>query len=223
MSHWSSIVGLAFSALFSVEPPMEAHACGGEWFPILEIDPRIRGVAQAEKDLDAGRSAQAGASVVRMIPHIKALNGTKSAIVGRAERVLSLALARGDGALARPAEIPREVQGTWLGGTAEARSANLAWAARVLERQLERRSDDPALITDLAETLARIDAERPRARRMLEELAARDLVATAEGYRALAELRAQAGDEHGRVAALERCRALAGKASPTSCQNHARG
>ena len=50
-----------------------------------------------------------------------------------------------------------------------------------------------------------------------------DLIATPEGYRSLAELRRDAGDQKGEHVALERCRALAGKSSELSCGNVARG
>ncbi|HVJ15130.1 MAG TPA: hypothetical protein VM686_06800 [Polyangiaceae bacterium] len=209
--------------MFVTASGSDAHACGGEWFPIMRIDPRIHGVAQAEKALNGGKIADAGASVVRMIPHIKTLDGTKSALIARAERVLALSLARGDGALANDLAIPREVQNTWLGKTPALRAANLEWAVGVLQRQSDKKQDDPAMLTDLAETMAKVDAQRPRAREILEKLAARDLVATPQGYKALAELRRQAGDAKGEHVALERCRALAGKSVETSCNNVARG
>ncbi len=210
-------------ALFATASSGEARACGGEWYPIMRIDPRIHGVAQAEKDLAIGRVAVAAASVVRMIPHIKTLNGTKSPLIARAERVLALSLARGDGGVAAAREIPSFAQATWIGKNAEERAQNLEWAVSVLRRQSEKKQDDPAIMTDLAETMAKVDAHRSEARQILEKLAARDLVATPEGYRALADLRRSAGDEKGEHVALERCRALAGKAGETSCSNLVHG
>jgi predicted Zn-dependent protease len=211
------------SAMFVTGSGSDAKACGGEWYPIIRIDPRIHGVAQAEKALNSGRLAEAGASVVRMIPHIKTLNGSKTPLIARAERVLALSLSRGEGALSNELAIPREVQDTWLGKNAEDRSANLTWAVSVLKRQSDKKQDDPALLTDLGEAMARLEAERPKARAILEQLAAKDLVATPEGYRALAELRRLAGDSKGEHVALERCRALAGKSGELSCNDVARG
>src|SRR5689334_277695 len=46
-------------------------ACGGGWWPTFEIDYRVTGVAQAEKDLAAGKYGTAAGAIVRMIPHIK--------------------------------------------------------------------------------------------------------------------------------------------------------
>ncbi len=196
----------------------DAVACGGEWYPVIRVDPRIHGVAQAEKALNEGRAAAAGASVVRMIPHIRSLDGTKNALIARAERVLALALARNAGALPSEREIPREVQSTWLGKDAAERALNLSWAVRVLERQSDENKDDPALLTDLAEAMAEVDGRRERARDILEALAKSDLVSTPQGYRALAELRRRAGDAHGETAALERCKALSGEGAARTCR-----
>jgi hypothetical protein len=195
----------------------DAVACGGEWYPVIRIDPRIHGVARAEKALSEGRTAAAGASVVRMIPHIRSLDGTRSALIARAERVLALAIARNAGALPAEREIPRAVRSTWLGKDAAERASNLSWAVGVLARQSGQNKDDPALLTDLGEAMAALDGQRDRARDILERLARSDLVSTPEGYRALAELRRRAGDAHGETAALERCRALSGEGAARTC------
>src|SRR5687767_12376435 len=102
-------------------------ACGGEWYPVIRVDHRIHGLALAEKALNEGRTAAAGASVVRMIPHIRSLDGTKSALIARAERVLALAITRNAGALPSEREIPRDVQATWIGRDAAERASNLSW------------------------------------------------------------------------------------------------
>jgi predicted Zn-dependent protease len=183
----------------------------------MRVDPRIHGVAQAEKALNEGRTAAAGASVVRMIPHIRSLDGTKSPLVARAERVLALAIARNAGALASGRELPREVQSTWLGKSAEDRASNLSWAVSVLERQSNKKPGDPAMLTDLGEAMAKVDGQRDAAREILEGLAKRDLVSTPEGYRSLAELRRRAGDAPGETAALARCKALSGEGATRTC------
>src|SRR4051812_20786602 len=81
-------------------------ACGGDWYPEVQIDPRIRGVAEAEKTLAKGNSLSAAGSVVRMIPQIETLQAAYTAgpgrdpLVARAERVLAVAIAREGGKLA---------------------------------------------------------------------------------------------------------------------------
>lgn len=217
-----SILALS-AASFALSVGSHAVACGGEWYPVIRVDPRIHGVARAEKALNEGRTATAGASVVRMIPHIRSLDGTKTPLIARAERVLALAIVRNEGGLPSEHEIPREVQATWLGKNAEERAANLSWAVSVLERQSDKKQDDPALLTDLGEAMAEVDGQRDAAREILEKLAKRDLVATPEGYRSLAELRRRAGDAQGETAALERCKALSGEGAAKTCLSSARG
>lgn len=189
--------------------PGVAHACGGEWYPEVRIDPRIRGVDGAEDALDDGHVLAAAGSIVRMIPHIRTLSPTRTKLVQRAHRVLALAAARYGGALPIEREVPAYAQGTWIGKTDADRKANLAWAVKTLREVAKARNDDPAARTELAEALAKQDDTRDEARRVLEELAAKDLITSADGYATLATLREQAGDTAGRRAALERCRAMA--------------
>ena len=84
----------ALGAAFTATP--DAHACGGGWWPEPEIDHRAFGVAQAEKDLEAGRYDAAAGAVLRMIPHIEGYTVVKTSdpLVHRAMRVLALATAR---------------------------------------------------------------------------------------------------------------------------------
>ena len=190
-------------------PPGVAHACGGEWYPEVQIDPRIRGVDRAEDALDDGHVLAAAGSVVRMIPHIRTLSPTKTKLIQRAHRVLAIATARYGGALPIGREVPTYAQGAWLGKTESDRKANLEWAANALREVAKARNDDPAARTELAEALAALDATRDEARRILEELAAKDLITSADGYAALATLRDAAGDLEGRRVAVERCRSMA--------------
>lgn len=73
--------------------------------------------------------------------------------------------------------------------------------------------------TELAEALARLPEFRAEARSLLEKLAARDLIASAQGYAALAELRAGAGDVDGGKVALLRCQKMS--KTPALCANAA--
>ena len=186
-----------------------AEACGGEWYPVMQVDPRIQGVARAETSLPSGKPGLAAASVIRMMPHIKSLKASPGSLVGRAERVLALALARSGGSLAIAHEVPREYVGSWVGDKPGQAQQNIAWSLEVLRRQVNAKSDDVSLKTDLAETLARIPEHRAEARAILEDLARRDLVASPEGYATLAALRSDSGDSEGQKLALKRCEAMA--------------
>jgi hypothetical protein len=192
--------------------PTRAQACGGEWYPALmerEPDQRPRLIPMAEKALEQGRPIAAAGIVVRVIPHIRSLKAESSPIVARAMRVLAVALARGDGSLALEREVPDYAQGSWLGKSASARSGNLRWAVSALRAVSQDKKDDPALETELSEAMARLPELREQARDKLEGLAARDLIASPEGYAALARLRAQSGDAAGEKLALTRCKAMA--------------
>jgi hypothetical protein len=195
--------------------PTDALACGGEWYPEVTVDPRIHGVAQAEKSLGRGNYRAAAASVIRMMPHIKSLKGKPGSLVGRAERVLAVAVSRSDGRLVVDSEVPADVLGGWQGTKDAERTANLLWSVGVLERQAQAKPDDVGLKTELAEGLSRLPARRAEARAILEDLAKRDLIASPEGYAALATLRSESGDADGRRLALARCEAMS--KTPGAC------
>lgn len=191
-------------------------ACGGDWYPEVQIDPRIRGLAEAEKTLAKGNYVAAAASVVRMIPHIKTLQAKqdRDPLVARAERVLAVAIAREGGKLALEREVPAEVLGHWLGKTRVDQGKNLAWSVATLRHELSSgelalQKDDPGLLTELAEALSKLEGGQNEARTILESLAARDLVGSAQGYKVLAELRLQQGDEAGQKLAMKRCESMA--------------
>jgi hypothetical protein len=187
----------------------DARSFGGEWYPQVAVDPLIHGVAQAEKTLASGNRLSAAASVIRMIPHIKSLKSKPGSLLARAERVLAVSLSRSQGALPVASEVPAEVLGAWRGANEGEAAANMAWSVAVLKRQAASKSDDVALKTDLAEAMARLPEQRAEARVILEELAQRDLIASPEGYAALAWLRSQSGDTSGQKLALKRCAAMA--------------
>jgi hypothetical protein len=205
-SIWSVALGACMGITVLTQ---DAKACGGEWYPEVMIDPRIHGVAQAEKTLQAGNRLAAAASVIRMMPHIKSLKAKPGTLVARAERVLAVALSRSRGVLAVGREVPLDVLGSWQGAKEGESAANLAWSVQVLRRQADSKNDDVALKTDLAEAMARVPEHRAEARTILEDLAKRDLIASPEGYAALAALRSESGDADGQKLALKRCEAMA--------------
>jgi hypothetical protein len=198
-----------------------ALACGGEWAPEVQIDYRVHGIARAEKQFDEGKISEAAASVIRMMPHIASLNPHRSTVVERAQRILAVAAARSDGKLAIAREVPDYAQGTWLGRTAEQRQKNLDFAVLALRQINDIKKDDPSAQTDLAEALAQVPAHQAEARQILEGLAKKDLIASPEGYAALAELRSLAGDAQGQKLALERCAKMA--KSSAACSSDGSG
>jgi len=193
---------------------VSALACGGDWYPEVQIDPRIHGVAQAEKASTKGDYVAAAGSVVRMMPHIESLAGQTDPLVTRAERVLAVAISRSNGKLSLEQQVPADVLSHWLGKTEADRQKNLVWSVNRLRSELLRKKDDPAVMTDLGEALSKLDSGEDEARGLLESLASRDLVASPEGYKALAVLRQRHGDEAGQKLALKRCESMASASAP---------
>jgi hypothetical protein len=187
-----------------------AEACGGGWFPEVEIDHRITGIAMAEKQLKEGKYVAAAGSVVRMIPHVRNYkSATKDPIINRALRVLAVATVRSDGVLGFAHEVPAELHGSWIGKESGDRDANLLWAVQAMRAADRSKPNDATVQSELGEALAKVDALHGEARELLGKLAEKDLLTTPEAYAALATLRAESGDQNGKVAALERCRAMA--------------
>jgi len=186
-----------------------AEACGGGWWPEIQIDHRVQGIARAERDLAAGRYHAAAGSVIRMIPHIRGYQHTTGDhIVNRALRVLAVATARTGGQLNLEKQIPRQLH-SWLGKDADERQASLAWSVQALKAVSKLKKKAPAVQSELAEAMAQLPAHRDSARTALEKLAKKDLLSTPQGYATLADLRAKAGDDDGRLAALQRCKTMA--------------
>lgn len=226
--NWKSkaiLIALGGATIVGAAP--EAHACGGAWYPVMmempDVDYRQEGVPRAEKALDEGRVIAAAGIVIRQIPHVKQLAPKSAKIVERAQRVLALAVVRYDGSLPIEAEVPGYAQGTWRGKTADQRLSNLGWAATVLRSVAELRNNDPASETELAEALAKLEDHRTEARGLLEKLASKDLITSPEGYAALAQLRAEAGDESGQKLAVQRCEKMARSVDICRTSAHAAG
>lgn len=218
---WFGMVMAGVAAMAVMTGAPEASACGGAWFPEVEVDHRPMGIAMAEKLLDQGETVAAAATVVRVMPHVEQLDAKKSAIVARAQRVLAVAIARNAGKLDVGNAVPYYARSHWAGKTEQDRAANQTFAVNTLRTISTIKKDDPAVQTQLAEALAGVPQHKAEARAMLEKLAKKDLIATPEGYALLAKLRADAGDAKGQKVALERCRAMA--AGRASCGGTAQG
>ena len=197
----------------------DASACGGAWMEYIEVDHRIQGIARAQKQFNKGDVDAAAASVIRMMPHVATLKAKKSKLVERGQRILAVALARNDGALPVEKQVPDYARGTWMGKSEKDREHNLEWAVGTLRGVNEIKKDDPAAQTDLAEAMSKVEKYQGEAREMLERLAKKDLIATPEGYAALAKLRSKAGDPAGKKLAMQRCEAMARSASVCRVQS----
>lgn len=99
----------------------------------------------------------------------------------------------------------------WVAGSSNStteRYVVLNEAVQSLRSRLAENPDDPIRLSDLGEALAASFGHEAEARRLLEVLAAKDLVTSAHAYAALSRLRNQAGNAKGAAEALERCRRL---------------
>ena len=210
-----AVAAVALIMKLGVVPTEKVTACGGGWWPTIEIDYRVAGIATAEKDLATGRYGAAAGAGIRMIPHIKGYKAAQTdPIINRSMRVLAVAVARMGGDLTSIRnELPDELIGPFAGATEEARKANLGWAVGSLEALQQAKKNDSTIASELGEAMAQVPAQQGRAKEMLEKLAKDDLLATPEGYRALAALRAAANDDAGRTEALGRCKSMAKDAS----------
>lgn len=177
--------------------PSDATACGTAVY--REIDSNAVIVARAEQALSTGKNAHAAIEAVKAFPALKIVKPGTLPLADRALRILALASTRADGGL---------TVGTMRGGTAADRASNLEWSITILRSLSEKRGNNPSYQTDLGEALAKVPAHRDEAKKILGELADKDLLTSAEGYAALARLRAESGDAPAREAAVKRCEAM---------------
>jgi hypothetical protein len=183
--------------------PREASAClSAVAIEVREHTPTgpegraVQLVARAEQDLSEGKQASAAVKASAAFPVLQA---AQPATADRALRVVALAVVRSDGAV-NP--------GGLRGPGATDRATNLAWSARTLRDLNARHQNNPSYRTDLGEALAKVPSEKVEALLILGQLAEKDLLTTAEGYAALARLRAESGDKAARDAAVARCETM---------------
>lgn len=131
---------------------------------------------------------------------IKSLRGLSPHLQKRARRVQAVAIIRTRGDLTRDGNKT---------DNARSRDAQIRWAVRTLMSQRDGMLD-PKLNMQIAEGLLLIPKRRAEGRKLLEELARRDVMPDARGYAILAELRAEAGDKEGSEEAARRCQRLGG-------------
>ncbi len=205
----SFFLTLGLGAVVTLAAP-RAEACGDDFWPAVQIDHRIQGMRQVEREVGKGHLRQAAASVLRMMPYLpNAKPSKRDPFLAQGLRVLAVATVRAGGTLDFANEVPSELHGTWTQTSREARQKNLAWSVSALRAVSLDKGDDPAVKTELGEALAQVDGGQAEALLLLGSLSDKDLLTSPEGYAALAELRGKAGDQDGRSAALARCKAMA--------------
>ncbi len=196
--------------LTAVAVPAPAFACGGAIVrrhfqsPPKAKPPMPVLVADAEKKLEDGNHAAAVAAARRAFPKVKA-GAPGSGLEGRALRVAAVAVARSEGAVGPEGAKAAD---------AKTRESNLAWSAATLKgldaKAEAERGGDPAVKANLGEALARVDATRDEAFRVLKDLSDRDLVSSPEAYATLAHLAKGRGDGALEQHARGRCEAMSG-------------
>ena len=177
--------------------PGQATACGTAVY--REIDSNAALVAKAESALGAGNNRLAAVHAVKAFPALRIVKPGTLPLADRALRILALATTRSDGAM---------TLGTMKGKTAADRATNLEWSIATLRGLSAKRGNNPSFQTDLGEALARVPAHHAEAKKILGGLADKDLLTSAQGYAALARLKADAGDANARLAAVKRCEAM---------------
>ena len=187
-----------------------ALALGVAWLcpnGIVASDATVAGVRHAEKLLDEGNPVEA-------LREVRSLLAPTRARWLRSAKIECQSLSDGDVFEERQPSakgLTRKAQRILVLGNLRlddcpttARDDLRDQAVAVLEQNLKANPKGPIEQADYAEAIATI---RPAvAKKTLEDLAARDVLPSAYGWATLARLRASAGDEHGRDAALATCK-----------------
>lgn len=204
-----SIVRLLTAVCFVVPVAMaaqtnEAAACGESI--AFEVDPNVILLSQAETSVNNGKPRAAALDVMKVFPSIKTAKPGSSVLLPRAQRILAMAIVRTDGLLS--------LKKDFTASTSDERRANLEWAVATLRRLSAAKKSNPSAETDLGEGLAKLPESQGEAFAILDKLARKDLVTSANGYATLAQLRKAKGDDSGHDAAMKKYEALARKAKP---------
>lgn len=194
------VCAMSFVLPLAVAAPGDADACGSALYRDFEnsapIEDSAALVAGAESALRDGNLTLAAEKAAQAFPALKLIKPGTIPLADRALRVLALASVRNNGDI---------VASTMRASSAADRADNLEWSIETLRKLSSKRGDNPAYETDLGEALARVPSHHNEATKILGKLAAKDLLTSAEGYAALARLRAGQGDVPGREAAIKRC------------------
>lgn len=175
------LLSVALASTAFVTAPTIAAACGNAMF--VDGDDGVKQVTEAERLLTLGKLSRAQDKVD---PHRYRFD---DAGVQKRARIVWATVA-------------------FRLGNQSAESWQIKNGIASLERELKTDKDSPVLIARLAEGYAYRAESREKALTMLEDLAARDLMPDAFGYRTLAQLRAAAGNSEAANAALEVCKTM---------------
>lgn len=153
---------------------------------------------------------------------VKLINDAETALTaGEPEKALALLnrkLDSEEGYEVSSPQLDKRIQRVWAVARLRAGdSADVDAAVNVLSEQSRENKKDPWLQVRLAEALSRTKKGPAEARKILEDLARRDLIVDPEGFATLARLRKAAKDEAGAAQALQRCQAMAKK--PEVCSD----
>ncbi|NUP09591.1 MAG: hypothetical protein HOW73_26395 [Polyangiaceae bacterium] len=177
---------IAVASLCALVPNKETRACGNE--VEIRVDPRVSAVNTAERLVAAGDSAEAQKRLLAAFPLAAKRPVGTDTITDRALVVLARVATRSEG---------RVFHGHGVSDPSlEQREKALSWAAQTLKELRIRRPDDAVVQTDLGETLSYIPSRRREAIEVLERLESKDVVASAQGYAALAALHGNVAQDH---------------------------
>ncbi|MCA9668305.1 MAG: hypothetical protein KC503_22085 [Myxococcales bacterium] len=208
---------LVASALLVAAAPSPVAACGNA---IEErVDYTVEYLVRSESYLRRRRHRLAVRWALRAYPGLRRVQGISRRTPSKVRRgltVVALAALRSAGAL--------DLGAGHRGKSALDRQRNVKWAIHSLKNLANLYPRNVRLRGHLGEALAASPKSHARARKILEKLAKRDLIVSAEGYAALARLRSAAGDSSGARAAITRCQRMAGRRFRAAvCQLPGRG
>lgn len=185
--------------------PSSGDAC---WHVVeFSRDDAVATVARAERMLAEGRANRAYRAARRARRQLErdmrthGRDAPTEAVVARARRITALAAVRLDGNT--PVSY-RTARRHVMRGRAE---RSIRWASQRLRERAEARPEDLRAQMHYAEALARLPDGRDEARRILGQLAERDLMPDAHGYAALLRVSAPGTERWNR--ALTRCQQMA--------------
>jgi hypothetical protein len=191
---WVGAVALVVPVVVAAIPG-DARACGSAvYYSEVRSAPRNAPnrsllISQAEQDLSEGKNQKAAVKALLAFPALKIVKPGTLPLSDRALRTLALASVRAE-------------------GTSEPSYASLTWSVQVLRALNAQHDNNPSYQSDLGEALAKHPRGREEALMILNHLADKDLLTSAEAYAALARMKAEGGDKEGRDALVKRCEAM---------------